>query len=1024
MQFGHKSLKIIFKLGVLLLAFCTYSHADNVIYNLPVAYIEHLLPTTADLTISAESAKLQTNRSKILLTSYVLCVETGSEVADFINTNSKITVYSYNPTKFQYRCILSRPGSKILQINSMMTPKKITLNLKYDLTPVNLQPSILELIASQNLAFSSPFGESEIPLFSATSGGLTSLPQSNMLCRDPRQKLENYVLDLYQPTHLRSKVTTLTTIPTFQDVSSTHKLADEMKAPYQSLPITMIKDIQPMLLTISINGNRAPDAAPELVYASNQVACLDNGQLLKYKIGDNHNLFYEYFQPDTNPLVDSSLKCIVEGKNNTKFTTDQQAGVINFILPTDATEGQNINLGVNNEPVYPSGEIYANSTSYQLGTGQNVSTGTAVNNLLGSFTNTSATPYGSLINGLVGGSGTTFTRNYTYWQSDFPSNMTSLVVGDATPMLGSWGGQTPYAGFQYGSNEALRPGYFFTATPIISGSVNTPTTAEILLNGAQTNQFDLPAGKFNLYNLPIINGDGSMTINLKNANGDGYQSYTLPYYTSPMVLTNTTYLYQYNVGIPQNQIGTGWNLNNYQSSIPVAATQHYIGVTNNYTIELRAEGQAGSFANLGLSHNNIWFNSFSTGLTTALSQSESGTGTLLGFNLSRQTALSNSIGFGYNANLYSSNFMQLGATNGQSYSMQQTIFANYVASNGFSVALGFSNNSAVTDSSQMQLYNMSLNWQIIPRLMLTSSTSLTNQAGIQTFGSNLGVTLTFDGASSLSGSYAYQNSEGAASNSYNVNYQHANADNLSGYNIGGQYNDIDTTTPTEINGGGYYLFKNFNANAQASYADNSNYSAGATVTGNAVVGSHGLSFGQYSSLSYIIVKVGDLANIGIKQNGTVVGSTDRNGVFVIPNISPYLPQDIQVNAVDLPMNIELDSYEKRAVAPLNGGARVVFIPVSFTPASAFIKYGNGKLPSVGYSASLYNVEDNKLIETVYIIDNGAVQLTKFSAKLNYRLEFTVKDGTYSCPISKENINQADSNQYITVLGTLQCDKKP
>ncbi|MBY0245850.1 MAG: hypothetical protein K2Q03_10375, partial [Sphingobacteriaceae bacterium] len=348
MQFGHKSLNIICKLGVILLAFCTYSYADKVIYNLPVAYLEYLLPTVADLTISAESAKLQINRSKILLNSYVLCAETGSELANFINDNSTITVYSYNSNKSQYSCILSRPGSKILQINSTGTPKKITLNLKSDFTPVNIQPGILELISSQNLAFSSPLGESQIPLLSTTSGGLTSLPQSNMLCRDPRQQLENYVLDLYQPTHLRSQVTTLTTIPTLQDVGSTHKLADEMKTPYQPLPTTMIKDIQPLLLTISINGNRAPDSAPELVYASNQVACLDNGQLLKYKVGDNHHLFYEYFQPNADPLVDSSLKCIIEGKNNTQFTTDQQAGVINFILPVDSAAAQNINLGVNN----------------------------------------------------------------------------------------------------------------------------------------------------------------------------------------------------------------------------------------------------------------------------------------------------------------------------------------------------------------------------------------------------------------------------------------------------------------------------------------------------------------------------------------------------------------------------------------------------------------------------------------------------------------------------------------------------
>lgn len=1020
MLFGGSRWRLICKLGIIFLAFWCCAYAEGTDLGLPVPYGVGLVPTMRDLSITAESNNYHSSKAQILLSPYVLCARDGSEVAKFIRANSSIQIYVQNLNKFNYSCILSRPGSQVLKFN-MDNGKDVDLNLKLYRKPINLNPSIMDLIYTQNLVFSNPMGESEVPLLSTTSWSLSSIPRSNLICQDQQQKLENYVLDLYQPIHLHSQITTINKI---QYAVSTRQLASEMKTAYQPLPSKLTQGLQPLLATISINGNQSADQSPELVYVASQVACLNNAQLLKYKIGDNHSLFYEYFQPDTDPLVDSSLKCVIDGKNQAKFVADQQAGTINFILPTDSTEAQNINLGTNNEPVYPSGEIYANSTSYQLGTGQTVATGTATTNLLGTFTNTSATPYGSLINGLTGGSSTQFTRNYTYWQSDFPLSMTSLIVGDATPMLGSWGGATPYAGLQYGSNEALRPGYFFTATPIISGSVNTPTTAELLLNGAQTNQLELPGGKFNLYNLPVINGDGSMTINLKNPNGDGFQSYTLPYYTSPLVLTNTTYLYQYNLGMPQGQIGSGWNLNNYQSSVPVAATQHYIGITSDYTLELRGEGQAGNFANFGISHNNIWFNKFSTGLTTAVSQSESGTGTLLGFNLSRQTSLSNSIGFGYNVNLYSANFMQLGATNGQSYQMQQTVFTNYVASNGFSIALGFSNNSAMTTTNEMQLYNMSLNWQIIPKLMLTSSTSLTNQAGIQTLGSNLGVTLTLDGASALSGGYAYQNTQGSASNSYNVNYQNASADNLSGYNIGGQYNDIDTTTPTEISGGGYYLFKNFNANAQASYADTSNYNAGASITGNAVVGAHGVSFGQFSSLSYIVVQVGKLPNIGIKQNGTVIGSTDRNGVFVIPNISPYLPQDIQVNAVDLPFNVELDSYEKRVVAPLNGGSRVVFTPVSYTPASAFVTYNNGKLPPVGYSASLYNAEDDKLIETVYIIDNGAVQLSKFSDKLKYRLEFTVKEGTYSCPISKDDINKTDSNQYITVLGTLQCSKKP
>ena len=62
------------------------------------------------------------------------------------------------------------------------------------------------------------------------------------------------------------------------------------------------------------------------------------------------------------------------------------------------------------------------------------------------------------------------------------------------------------------------------------------------------------------------------------------------------------------------------------------------------------------------------------------------------------------------------------------------------------------------------------------------------------------------------------------------------------------------------------------------------------------------------------------------------------------------------------------------------------------------------------------------MESNYIIDGGSVQLSKFSKDLNYELEFTVKEGTYSCAISKANI-QADSNQYLYNLGEIKCIKK-
>ncbi len=291
-----------------------------------------------------------------------MCARDGSEIAKFIQANSSIQIYVQSLNKFNYSCILSRPGTQVLRFGGT-NGKDVNLNLKSYRTPINLNPSVMDLIYTQNLMFSSPMGESEVPLLSTNSWSLSSVPQSKLICQDPQQKLENYVLDLYQPIHLHSQITTVNKI---QYAVSTRQLASEMKVAYQPLPTKLTQDLQPLLATISINGNQTVDQSPELVYVGSQVACLNNAQLLKYKIGDNHSLFYEYFQPDTDPLVDSSLKCIIDGKNQAKFVVDQQAGTINFILPTDSTEAQNINLGTNNEPTYPSGEIYANSTSYQL----------------------------------------------------------------------------------------------------------------------------------------------------------------------------------------------------------------------------------------------------------------------------------------------------------------------------------------------------------------------------------------------------------------------------------------------------------------------------------------------------------------------------------------------------------------------------------------------------------------------------------------------------------------------------------
>lgn len=799
----------------------------------------------------------------------------------------------------------------------------------------------------------------------------------------------------------------------------TRSLHQALPEHYQPLAPAFSQNLAPLLANIILNNNSLTDA-PILIYTNEQTACFSDDQLIDLKIINSSGIFYEYFQTNPDSLHQNSLKCAVNESQGVTFKVDSSVGTLTIRMPVSNLKAQNINLGLNNEAIYPTNPAISNSTAYQLSYTQTTNSGQGSMSGLGNFVNTTSTPFGSLIAGVSSGNQNPTTRQYTYWQTDFPAPMTSAVIGDATQMIGSWGIAYNYTGVQYGSNLLLRPGYFFTATPIISGSVNAPSTAEILLNGGPVKNTDIASGQFNLYNLPILNGDGTVTVNLKDPNGTTYQSVNLPYYTSPKVLQDTTYLYQYNLGVPRGNSGPGWNLN-YASSTPGLSTQHFIGITNQYTMELHAEMQPNNFANLGMAHNMNWFNAFSTSLTTAVSNSESAPGVLFGFNLSRQTTLPNSVGFGYNITSQSQYFQMLGQPVSGSQ-IAQTVFVNYLSPFGLSIAGGYSNiNSASLGITEV--YNATLSWQFLRNFLLTSTTYVSNSVSGQTIGTNLGLNIVLDAQQSVSSNISSSQAAGISSSLSTLDYQYLSASNLWGGNLIGGYatGGSGNATPTSLGANGYYLFKNFNLNAQAAYNDSNNYSYGGSVAGNVVLSRAGVNLGQYSTLSFIVVRVGHLANIGIKQNGSIIGKTDRNGSFVLPNITPYLSQDIEVNALDLPFNTELDSYAKRVVAPLNGGTVVTFTPVSFVPAFALLRFLDQQIPPTGYSAELYNEDGHKLIETDYIVDNGQIQLSKYSPDLNYVLEFKVKEGSFSCPLTKANI-QADSNQYLYNLGTLQCSK--
>ncbi|HLI12672.1 MAG TPA: fimbria/pilus outer membrane usher protein [Alphaproteobacteria bacterium] len=130
---------------------------------------------------------------------------------------------------------------------------------------------------------------------------------------------------------------------------------------------------------------------------------------------------------------------------------------------------------------------------------------------------------------------------------DDRNDLTRLQLGDAPADGGNLGGLTQIGGVSYFKNFAIDP--YFTPFPgqSFSGIVNTPSVADVYVNGLLVRSINLPPGPFNLENLPVNVGSGNTRIVIRNALGQ-QQVIGGPYYLSTQLLQEGLNQFNYNLG--------------------------------------------------------------------------------------------------------------------------------------------------------------------------------------------------------------------------------------------------------------------------------------------------------------------------------------------------------------------------------------------------------------------------------------------------------------------------------------------
>jgi len=185
------------------------------------------------------------------------------------------------------------------------------------------------------------------------------------------------------------------------------------------------------------------------------------------------------------------------------------------------------------------------------------------------------------------GNGSGFVLLNTAFEHDNLPRHTVLRFGDAVEAGGILPQQRQFAGVQWGTDFTLQPSFRTTALPAFSGTLPTDGTLDVIVNGRQVSQQEIPAGPFLLQNLPVDSGSGNVTLVLRDASGH-VQTIVSPYYQSPVLLRQGVSQFEIDSGIERQ--GYGIVSNSYDGTF--VSAQGRRGVSNRLTLGGAIDGSA------------------------------------------------------------------------------------------------------------------------------------------------------------------------------------------------------------------------------------------------------------------------------------------------------------------------------------------------------------------------------------------------------------------------------------------------
>jgi outer membrane usher protein len=619
-------------------------------------------------------------------------------------------------------------------------------------------------------------------------------------------------------------------------------------------------------------------------------------------------------------------------------------------------------------------------------------------------------PYGIISSSFLGStaddsrsrpSGRVIRLDTTYSYADGDTGRRYNVGDVITGGLG-WTRPIRMGGLQLVADFSTRPDLITFPLPAISSSVTTPSTIDVLVNGSPLVSRQIDAGPFEVPQLPVVTGAGTILMTVTNALGQQVTT-NMAYYASSELLAPTFQTFAIEIGA----VRRNWGVLSNDYGTLAARGSYRRGFSDRLTFEAAGEATRGTImAGSGIVVNVADLAILNTAVSASIGGGRHGMQVRLGVQ-----RLSQVLSFSASATLASRGYSDIAAANGEPVPKRQ-INGSIGLSLGRlgSVGLAYAqiDRRASSSDDDFPRFPRPIVVPRSPADVIQTLPAQRTQILSASYSVQLGaLTLYATGFRSVS---SEKNTGVVVGLSIPLG-RTASANASAGTGPGGDFAQLQASrSATDIDDFGYQLFASTGAGtrafAQIEYkAPWALLSGGIDHAGNqttARLEARGaLSFiddAVFASNtiydSFAIVDTDGLADVSVLHENRLVGKTNARGLYLVTDLQAFTINHLAIAPSDVPIDVTLDQ-DVRDVRPQDRSGVIVKFPTSVSRAallrlvdengaavpagSTATLQGTGVVSPVGYDGEAYILDLNPTNVVDVVLPDGS----RCSARFDY-----------------------------------------